>query len=344
MPDNTLDIALVNGAEAYDFVYDNADVAGVFAFENGSWQPYQSDNVLIDSVVHPEFDEDGVSEAGTFTVSIPLGQFAEKSSAHVRWDGGDIELSYTLNGTDWNVLTNGDYIPLTASSDLDIRTTFAAGDPDSTAELTRLAVYVLATDTLVSSAGVRDVSFSNTGLSETSGDQTALRPDEGAHIFDGGYIEVSADTSVPATTISRIEFWAKVNNNPSVTQTMFEIGSERVARNLVQVLDFTAGLEVSMDGVPKADASGVPIPLDTWIFYQIDLIAPVNQPFRLGKRFGDTNPTDMEVYGLAVYELQPVGTYEANVSTPTLSIDESSYLTVTETDPAYDIYAYAWSD
>src|SRR5690349_10311158 len=135
MTDNTLDIALANGAEVYDFIYDNANLAGVFTFENGNWQPYLADNVLIDSVIHPEFDDDSISEAGTFTVSVPLGQFANKSSAHVRWDGGDIEVSYSLNGTTWTVISNGAYIALTPTSDLSIRTTFAAGELDSSAEL-----------------------------------------------------------------------------------------------------------------------------------------------------------------------------------------------------------------
>ena len=240
-------------------------------------------------------------------------------------------------------MSNGEYLPLTSSSDLDIRVTFAAGDPDSAAELTRLAVYVLVTDTMTSMVGVRPVSFSNTGLSENNGDQTALRPDEGAHIFSGGYIDVAV--SDPATSISRIEFWAKVNSNPGAVQTLFETsGGLRVERNTSNVLTFSAGLSVSMDGVPKTSSTGVIIPLDGWVFYQIDLTAPVNQAFRLGKRMDNTNPTDMNVYGLAVYELQPQGTYSANIATPKVTINESSYFTVTEHAPAYDIYAYAWSD
>lgn len=335
---NTYDIALANGAEVYPLIYENADLASTFTYSSQDWGNYVNGGVLIDDSIHPDFDVDNISLPGSWTVSVPLGHLDDPASAHVRWDGGDVTVEYTLDGTSWTALSNGGFIDLGVDLDLDIRASFAGGVEEDPAQLTRLAVYVLQTDTLYSSMARRNIQFNDMTLSESVTYQLALGADDGS-LLNGGYIDIMPDTSDTITNVKTIEFWAKKNNSATSNWLQTAAGTVSIANT---TLSYGAPFTVWVDGVLRA--SGYNLTLNDWHHYRIQLATDSNDKIRIGLSLSGASPANMNIFGLATYPDVQVGNYEAALATPTVTVIETSSINVSESSPEYEIYAYAWSD
>lgn len=184
------EISVAKGGEVFDISYAGSDIADTFSLQPGNWGIYTTTGgVVAEETVHPAFDDDGFSIAGTWVSSISLGHLTTKSSAHVFWEGSGITVAYTLNGGgSWTTISQPTAIALTGSSDLDIRITFAGGIEDDTATLESLTVYILATDTLRSPA--RTLTFS-------------------ADLIDDDGIHLDAPATISAGMVGTVEVWVK---------------------------------------------------------------------------------------------------------------------------------------
>ena len=199
------EISSVFGAsEVFSFTYDDVALAQAFTFSAGDWGLYTADNVEVSDTITPSLDEDGVTSlAGSWTASITLFHLDTFSSAHVVWEGTDVAVEYTLDGTAWTELDQHDVVDLSGDPDFDIRVSFAGGIEDDPAELVSLTVYVLETDTIISQAGTRTISFSADKIT-----------DDG--LVTDAVVTLNASTDDPEPVVGTIEIWAETQGSSTI--------------------------------------------------------------------------------------------------------------------------------
>lgn len=193
------EISVAKGGDVFVVDYANTDLADTFVFQPGDWGLYTTDGtVIVDDNIRPSLDVDNISVAGFWTGSVSLGHLTTKSSAHIFWTGSGATVSYSLNGgTSWTTITAPTAVPLTGSSDLDIKAEFAGGVEDDPANVENITVYVLKTDTLYST-GLRSMTFS-------------------ADVIDDGALDIDTAVSVPSgSSVGTIEAWVELDSGTTV--------------------------------------------------------------------------------------------------------------------------------
>jgi hypothetical protein len=316
----------------------------------GHWQNETGPvTVYYDDIVFNTPGAD-VSLAGTWTASVTLFHLDVFSSAHVTWEGTNLTMEYTLNGTTWLPLTINTAVNLAGDPDFDIRATFAGGVLNDPAELVSVTIQVLKTDT-IRSTGSRSGTFTADAMT-----------DEGL-VVRGGSLIVPASTLTPAPTVGTVEIWARSDTNADTDYaSLFEyspysgngwIGWYHISTfspdNVWQVGDAA----VYVDGVLK------PLPLvggtqsadfilsPGWHHFVVVSATAVNLPFGVGNNVSGTSPTDITVGHLALYPQRMTASdaaalYAAQSPVP-VRIDDTSAISVTQAADSLDIYAFSWS-
>jgi hypothetical protein len=303
---NPTHISQAKGAAVFDFSYDRADVADTFTFSAGNWVPFTADSEV--TVL------DTVTGSGTITFSVGLHHLEEFSSAHVTWQGsGTVEFS--VDNATWTALDQHGAIALTPESDLDLRVTLADGD-----ELTSLTVYVFQTDTVYPLRGMHFGTFTGDAIHD---DTLVLR---------GGELAIQPDPSDPPVNVRTIEFIGAMDT-----------GSGEIALGPCDVR-LTDGLVVLQDNCTLY-VNGLPY---TWVGYEptqnnhyvIVLDADTNELITLGQI--DMTMTHLALYDTALTASDVAKLYAAQDPQP-IRINDTGVITVTESTPAVDSYAFAWS-
>lgn len=324
------EISRIKGGEVFRFTYDYADVAQTFVLDANNWGLYLAEGVNVSDAVRPGIAEDGAtSTPGTWTASVSLLHLEAFSTAHVVWEGTGFTVEYTLDGTTWLSLSQHGVVNLAGDPDFDIRVTFAGGIVDDPAELVRLTVYVLKTDTIKST-------------SDRVGTFTAdAMTDEGL-VLRGGILSATTTTDTPL--IGTFEFWARVDSTGTIA-VLLSAGGLWVSMFANGSLS-ESGATVYVDGVPFSGAANA---YTTGFHHYVVALdaAPANVGFKMGADWDNTNPSNITVSHLATYPTkfsaaEALALYKAQSPTP-IRVDDSGVITVTEATPSIQIYAYAWS-
>lgn len=334
------EISEAKGAgDLFTFSYDYVDVAQTFVFDSSDWGLYTATNVDASDALRPSLEDDGLTSlAGSWTCSITLFHLDTFSSAHVEWEGSGFTVEYTLDGTTWTALALHGMIPLSGDPDFDIRVNFAGGVESDTAALTSLTVHVLQTDKLFPSRGERFGVFTTDPIT-----------DEGI-VLKTGKLDIAADAN-PDTprSVGTVEFWARLDSINgawnSVIQwaggTLAEIGFDNTGALYKDVNTPV----VIIDGAAVVNTANYY--LDGEFHHFVLAKTPVNSQIVLGAYLAGTNSSNMTVSHLAFYPQQMTlaeaqDLYAAQNPTP-YRVDDSTGITLTESSPATDIYAYSWS-
>lgn len=332
MPDNA-GIARAKGGDVFTFDYASADVAQVFTFEEDNWGPSLGNNVDIYDVIRPTPDASGVSLAGEWTCSITLFHLDTFSTAHVVYEGSGFSVEYSLDNTMWTALPQNGVVPLSGDADFDIRVNFAGGVVDDPAELTKLTVYVLKSDTVFSETG-RQATFTADSFT-----------DEGMKLTDGR-LKVLPDPAERAW--GTVEIWARFDQaNDGIHNCLIYTAFGQWAGTSYTDGGFvTGGVKVYVDGVNQNSSPNFYLDgkFHHYVIVRNDAVA--NTQFYLGiDSDGASNPTDITVSHLAVYptKLTAVDAYNLFAGNDSLVVADADGPTVTEHTTPVDIYAYAWS-
>lgn len=296
-------VATNRGGEAFRFIYDDADVADIFEYNSLDWGTYDSSNITFAGVIAPLLDDAGEALAGWYRVSVPFFHLDAVSSVYVDIEGAGYTAEYTTNGTTWNTLTPT--IAVTQTADFDIRVNFAAGVDD--AHVDSIKVIALKTDRIFSNRSARTLTF--------SGDEIV----NGVLVSTGGQdLTISAapgDSDADALNVGTIEMWVKLTGSTT------------------PLVSPAAGVEYR-DGVTL-----VSHPQDTWYHYVRVYTTASNSPIVIND--------DLELRHVAVYPQRMTAPQVAALyaaQTPVvLTVIDSSTITVTESAPSVDIYAYTWT-
>lgn len=322
------EIAFAKGAEVYKFDFAHADVADTFSFSAKRWAPYQADaTVVVGDDITPQLDANGQSVVGTIKFSVPLGHLTQYASAHVEWEGSGFTVSYSLdNGTTWTLISQEGALALDPATnpDLDFSIGFEAGHTDSA--LSRLTVYVLKTDTLTSTMQAHPATFSADVITGSS------------IVLTAGKLDLAVDPHTVPVTYGSIEMWAQVGTaGRLVDNAAFHVDEASSA------LSFT-GCSVYVDGV----AVTTPSAIDNQPHHIVITFAPLNTATRIAQALDGSAAMNLTLTHLALYPNtlsagDVASLYAAQTALPLLSVIDSSTITVTESNPAVDIYSYVWS-
>lgn len=312
-------IAATKGGDAYVFDYAHLDVAYTVTLGAGSWGLYQASSaVVVGQTLTPQIGVDGVtSMGGSYTTSISLAHLSTYTSARVHYDGQGFTLEYTLdNGTSWHALAQDGAVTLPANADLDLRVTFPGSIANDPAVLTSLTVYILRTETMKTLKHIRPLTFHHDPMTDNGmvfGSTSAVisAADE-TTIVDPG--DPTTPTGATDYKFGTVEMWiTPTTNNVFVSGPAGTIYTNGVAGSPLAgikqhvVLVLTTKANTALTLVPNCTVSHL-------AFYAKQMTAN-------------------DVLSL----------YVAQSGSKILSIDGGSVITVTESTPATDIYAYAWS-
>lgn len=312
-----IDIAKATGGDVFELDYDHLDLAHTENLTAGSWGLYIADpTISIDNAITPGVDVDGVTSlAGTYTVSISLAHLDAYTTAHVNYDGSGFTLQYTLNGgTTWTNLSEDGVISLPTNADLDFKVSFPGGIANDTSILNRLTVYILNSETLRSDSHSRTLTFSADPMTPgglvIDASVTVAAADESGTLDPNGPSQVgSADF-----TIGTLEAWI-TNTTTSVfggvTGTLYVNG--------------VAAANVPVTGSPQ------------------HCVLVLNTPANAAFTVGTGTLSHLAVYQQAMSAADVLTLYQANMGPLTLVVNDSDTITVTESSPATDIYAYTWA-
>lgn len=302
-------LSAVKGADVFLFDYAHLDVVYSVALGSGSWGLYKADGtVAVRDTLTPQIGIDGVtSQPGTFTTSITLAQLSSYTSARVHYDGQGFTLDYTLdNGTTWTSLGEDGVIPLPANADLDLRVSFPGNIANDTAVVNSLVVYVLGTETLKSKMDVRTMTATNAQVTNGTLIVTTTADVAAANATPTDNTLDPADYS-----IGTIEMWVTPGTNDIISGPAHTLYT---------------------NGVPGAPLAGIRQHVVAV------LSAAANTEFTVLPGTVET----LAVYPQVMTAGEVSALYIAQTAGATISITDASVITLTESSPATDIYAYAW--
>jgi hypothetical protein len=267
---------------------------------------FEDVDVLETITFESEFDSD------TWEAVIPVEGVTP--GVYLSWVGHGVTVSYTIDDTTWTPVDNRS----TIVEDVDLTNTFLVVRvhlEDESAELETLKAYLLADRVMQPMFGVRNITFAGASFDETPGHQLDYQTDQGANIR-GGYIQIEADPSgAHAHGVRTIEMWAKTSQAIILSEA-------------VQT--------VYTNGVQAATYNG------HWAHYVFVLSASTLGPVRIGE--GQTlSIGSLATYSEALTASKVSKLYNLNIGAPAFVVNDSGHVTVAETDPAVDIYAYTWS-
>lgn len=302
---DAVSVSATKGADVFVFDYSHLDVVYAVTLGAGNWGLFQADGTIaVGKTLAPQIGADGVtSQGGAFKTSISLAGLTSYTTARVHYDGQGFTLAYTLNnGTTWTTLPEDGVIVLPTNADLDLRVTFPGNIANDPAVLNSLTVYVLNSETVKTLKGSRTMTFHNDPVTT-----------------DGLVVGSTAASIAIATpgdadyTIGTIEMW--------VTPTTTSVFTSPPAGTMYK------------NGVAGSPTSGVREHI------VLVLTTPANTAFSLA---ANATYSHLAVYPQAMNATDVANLYAAQTGVQKITVDDNSTISVTESSPATDIYAYAW--
>lgn len=330
------EISSARGGDSYSLNYSNVEIDLSTVFDATNFQNGLLTNLAVsDNLVAMD------SAGGTWMTAIPLGSIVTGPvpGVHLSYIGYGVTLEYSTNGSTWTATPNNRIILEDAASTdlmLYIRLTLA-----ETSWVTSLTVDVLRSRVLYPFGGSRQVQFKGASLDTSPSNQLAYQFDRGAALSNGS-LTIMPDTDDIPLNVTAIEAWMKIGDANgrliTVSGTQYvDIASSVVTRS---------NLTVYINGQLNNGFTG--IDLNAWNHYVFVLTTPLNTAINLGSLANGTSNLDMSVGSLAVHTsslsaAQVLSIYQTNVGAAMLRVDDISAIRVTESSPATDIFAYAWS-
>lgn len=330
IPDAT-QIAMQLGGAAWSLSYADVNVIESFVYDEDNFDLGHSEGVAVaDGRL---IAEDG---AGTWKHAIALSALTGETTAgiHVTYEGQGAVFSYSLNGTAWIPVASKRTIleDATASPSLMLRL-----ELDDDAWVSELRLDVLGDRVMTPLSGNRALKFKGVSMSQSAGNQLDYESDAGATLHNG-YLEIDLDRLDSPSTIKTVEFWYRKTTDAN--QLILDAGSARVRINDRTVS--YSGAPVKINGATITN--GVhQIDLNVWNHFQVAYSTPANVVTRIGQQKDGQFPGEGSIYGLAVYSDVPANSYSRSIGAPSLRVNDSGGITVTESDPTVSIYSNSWS-
>lgn len=313
-------ISAAKGGDVFILDYAHADAAQVFSFKAGSWTPYLSSNVTVRDSITPNLDSTGATLAGSITFSVTLLHLDSFASSHLEFDGSDITVEYTIDGgTNWTVVTGSTAFALNPSNhpDLDVRVSFAAG---GSGVLNSVTVYVLSDGSITSNSGSRALTFGHDLITDTGLVSSGETISPASDAIDIGSIEIM-------TVLGQL-------NSTILNGSVFSFRTD--AAGVV----VATGCTVYVNGTVSTSVPDLVVSSRPYHFVVVPN-APVNEVFTIG---AGLTISHLALYQAVLTSSDALTLFTSEVNgMPTITINDSSVITVTERDPATEFFAYAWS-
>lgn len=314
-------ISVAHGGDVFFFDYAHADVAQTFTFGGGSWGLYQANNVAVGNSITPAYDNTGNSIAGTVLFSVTTQHLDTFACSHVEWDGSGVTVEYTMDGTTWSPVDQDAVLAMDGDVDFDIRVSFAGGQPNDPSVLKSLTVYVLKAGATTSGAN-RTLSFGTDAITD-------------AGLLTVGGETISQADAATGLTPASIEIYAAIGQLGSIVNgSAFSLALDASGHAVAN------GCTAYINGIASTLA---PTLITGAIPYHVVVVpdAPANEQLTLGAGLTLSN---LAVYPQALSSSDSFNLYSAVVNgLPIITVQDTAVIGVTESTPATDIYAYAWS-
>jgi phage tail protein X len=326
--------AAAYGASTFLLTYDNVEALQSITFNSSNWSSGYGIGVSYSDTLTADIG------GGEWNTSVPLESVSPTTTAGVNLEyvGQLVTLQYSTDGTTWNTVTNNTTILQDVSTVglmLYIKLIVADGG-----YVESLEIDILASRILQAFSGKRPVSFFNVALDRTPGHQLEYQYDQGAQIRNG-YLAIQPDASGAITNIASVELWAKLDDSVGV---LLDNSTGSVSVAVDGTYTFT-GITAYRNGVLVSNGSYGRDEFAHWVFV---FTTANNGEIRIGNNLAGTSALDMTVGHLAFYDYaliagQVAALYNSNIGAAALQIIDNGTVTVTETIPATDIYAYTWT-
>lgn len=289
--------------------------SGYNDFNNG----YSTNIAVTSAGIVPSEDASGTSLSGQWFSSV--GLFTTATSIYgimLEWTGSGMTVETSLNGTTWNLVTNGRMTPTGGTGlnpnnlDLRIRVTFAGGVVNDPSYLSYLTIHGYVTNTINTSYG-RTITVDYPSIVKDNYEPGMMHINNGVRLVGTSVMTVSADTSGDPVSVSTLEAWVK----PFTTGTTFST-TGTVYRNAV------------------VDAT---LPLGEWSLVHIVSATPITSFTITG---------DVQVGQLVLYPAQLAASdistiYSGYTGYPVIQFSDSSAISISEPASPVTLYSHAWS-
>jgi len=301
-------IASTKGASAFTLAFNDVDVYDAVVFDSTNWNQGLLTNITSTDPLTTTLT------GATWDTMIPLGAFQDVTpGVYLSWAGRGVVVRYSLDGSAWTAATNRS----TILEDVDLTDVvlYIRMELEVNGFVDNLKLYLLADRVMQPYSGTRLLTFKSASMDETPGHQLEYQADQGATIH-GGYIQIEPDlTGAHAHSIRTIEMWAK-----SSTPITISAPVQTTYRN----------------GVVSSTFDG------QWAHYVFVLTAATNDPIKIA------NGQTLSVGTLAAYSdpltASKISTlYSLNIGAAPIQMIDSGTIGVTESSPAFDVYAYTWA-
>lgn len=213
------------GGTSFDL---NADAGSVFIrdawLNKADFERGLNDNVnLAPDQIEPAY-LDGISQAGTWTTSIPLDGMEDTSiyGVMLAWSGSGVDVDVSLDGTAWTPAVSGRLVSIIPNGynptgkDLRIRVSFDGGLADDPAHLEGITVVGLRNNT-VANITARPVTVSHPAVLRDEFEPTLYRDDNGIGL-NGGTLTIGADPGTDPDVARTLELWVKpLSGTPTIS-------------------------------------------------------------------------------------------------------------------------------
>lgn len=259
----------------------------------------------------------GLTLAGKWedTIDISYGTATSIDSINMSWNGENVGVEASLDGTTWTTVNRGENLSIIPSGfnplgkSLSIRISFTEGVEDAWIDSLQINGYL--SDTVTPLSG-RPLTY----LKAVNFDDMHplnLREDMGVKLF-GGEISVSPDTGDEGYVIKTVEAWIKRNNltNPTLSFT--------------PTTTYVNGVDGATAGVGE------------WALYHYTIPSGITN-FDIA---GTITIGALAVYDTTVSAITAAKIYSNYKGAVKFSEDDASIVAITEPATSADIYAHDW--
>lgn len=322
----------------------------------------RADNAIAGTYLQPVYGSDDLSQAGTYTISVPVADLLGGSPPNVQgmkleWTGdGNFVVEYSLNnGSSWSTAVNGavqaSTLNMAPTVTPIIRITFAAGRAKGLDVVRSFEITTYKNLTVRATNDVeRTMLFNSTTTSSSSWSEPIEMDDaSGTSFTASNYAILQESVDTDKTNVGSIEFWIKLSavgggyilDSRGVTPSDTSYIWTGATGLLAWPAQFSA---VYVNG--SAVSNGVFAPSPNRWYHIVGVYAtPHNAKISFSPAVsGFTNYINL----INTYEAQLTATqvailYNSYNRLPSLAGTDPNTLTVTETAPAAKAYVNDWS-
>lgn len=312
----------------------------------------------ISSELRPNYDTSDLSVAASYTITVPIADLDAPVNAQgmkVEWSGdGNFTVECSIdNGTTWTALGNGivptNTVGLSGTITPQVRISFAAGRAKNLDVVRNMRITVYSSN-IVYSANNRERTALLTGAPTTSDDWTEpVQNDKSMGLSNTAsgarMATINESTEVDRFDVGTIELWLPANAasgtyivdsrsvTPANTSYIWLNGSRQVA--------FAGFSAVYVDGAARTSGTYVPV-----AGRMMHIVAVYSAPHNAKIALGPTGGTEIRMAALYPNQLtaaEAIALYNSYFGYPSLKVDDTNAIVLSETAPAAKAYVKDWS-